>query len=199
MNRFLSRRGAPWILLAVGSASMTACSAASGGSVSIAASASEDAGGGTTSGDVPDTAVFLTYHDAGHGFSIQYVQGWQVTPSADGVQIRDKDSSETVRIVPAPADITTYVSGTDITALRVQPGYRLENQDTVTVKGINLIHLRYQILSPPDPVTGNQVPSFADRYYVPGTHSLAIVSLATPQGVDNVDAFQQMIESFAWS
>ncbi len=198
MNRFMTRRRAPWVALSIVTVLLTACSAGSGGSA-IVASASEDAGGGVTSGDVPDNAVFLTYHDAAHGFSIQYVEGWQVAPSSDGVAIRDKDSSEIIRIVAAPADLTTYVSGTDITALHVQPGYRFENQGTVTVRGVDLIHLRYQILSAPDPVTGNRVPSFADRYYVPGSHNLAIVTLVTPQGVDNVDAFQQMIGSFAWS
>jgi hypothetical protein len=43
------------------------------------------------------------------------------------------------------------------------------------------------------------VPSTVDRYYVPGPTGLAIVSLATPKGVDNVDAFRQMIESFTWA
>jgi len=38
-----------------------------------------------------------------------------------------------------------------------------------------------------------------DRYYVPGPAGLAIVSLSTPDGVDNVDAFRQMIASFAWA
>ena len=52
--------------------------------------------------------------------------------------------------------------------------------------------------SPPDPVTGKSVPSMVDRYYVPGTNGLAIVSLSTPNGVDNVDAFRQMIQSFKW-
>jgi hypothetical protein len=48
-------------------------------------------------------------------------------------------------------------------------------------------------------VTGKQVPLTVDRYYVPGSGGLAIVSLATPDGVDNVDAFRQMIDSFTWS
>jgi hypothetical protein len=47
-------------------------------------------------------------------------------------------------------------------------------------------------------VTGKQVPSTVDRYYVAGPNGLAIVSLSTPDGVDNVDAFRQIIESFRW-
>jgi hypothetical protein len=37
-----------------------------------------------------------------------------------------------------------------------------------------------------------------DRYYVGGSGRRAIVDLGTPQGVDNVDAYRLMIESFKW-
>jgi len=155
--------------------------------------------GGTTSGDVPDNAVFLTYKGANPGFSIQYVEGWQVTPQADGVVIKDKDSSETVAIVATQADIAGYVAATDLPALQGQPGFKLIKQDTVKVGSSKDIHLVFHLTSPPDSVTGKQVPQTVDRYYVPGPNGLAVVSLATPDGVDNVDAFRQMIESFTWS
>lgn len=154
---------------------------------------------GTTSGDVPDNAVFLTYRDPKLGYAIQYVEGWQVSQTPDGVAIRDKDSSELVQIVPSQADLAAYVSGTDLAALGQQAGFKLIKQDTVKVSGKELIHLVYEMPSPPDAVTGKQVPSTVDRYYVPGPAGLAVVSLATPNGVDNVDAFRQMIESFRWA
>src|SRR3989442_389994 len=61
-----------------------------------------DIGGGTTSGDVPDNAVFLTYRQTSLGFAIQYVEGWQVTTDPNGVVIHDKDSSETVNLISLP-------------------------------------------------------------------------------------------------
>ena len=157
-----------------------------------------DVGGGTTSGDVPDNAVFLTYQQAALGFSIQYVEGWQVTTRPDGVRINDKDSSEIVTVVDLPPDVAAYVRGTDLPSLRGQAGFALVKQDTVKVGGATYRHLVYHIPSPADPVTGKQVPSTVDRYYVPGPAHLAIVSLSTPDGVDNVDAFRTMIESFGW-
>lgn len=163
------------------------------------ASAEPDTGAGTAAGDVPDNAVFLTYHDPTQGFSIQYVEGWQVVQAGDGVMIRDKDSSETVAIVPAPADVATWVGATDLPALESQAGFKLIKQDQVKVGSAMLTHLAYHLPAPPDPVTGKQVPSTVDRYYVPGPHGLALISLSTPDGVDNVDAFRQMIESFSWS
>jgi hypothetical protein len=155
--------------------------------------------GGTTSGDVPDNAVFLTYKGANPGFSIQYVEGWQVTPQSDGVIIKDKDSSETVAIVAPAADVAAYVASTDLPALQTQPGFKLIKQDVVKAGKANYVHLAFHLTSPPDSVTGKQVPQTVDRYYVPGPNGLAVVSLATPDGVDNVDAFRQMIESFRWS
>jgi hypothetical protein len=167
--------------------------------VSASPSQEPDTGGLTTAGDVPDNAVFLTYRDAGHGFAIQYVEGWQVKAGSDGVVIRDKDSSETVTVVSLPADLGTYITATDIPALQAQPGFQLVKRDTVKVGSRSYDHLIVHLPAPPDPVTGKQVPSTVDRYYVAGPAGLAIVSLSTPDGVDNVDAFRQMIESFKWS
>ena len=193
---------APVVSSGVPSAASTAESAAAATATAAAvepsASQEPDTGTGTTTGDVPDNAVFLTYKDPTLGFSIQYVEGWQVTRDPGGVTIRDKDSSELVQVVPPQSDVAGYVSGTDLPALRQQTGFSLIRQDTVRVGTKSFIHLVYDIPSPPDPVTGKQVPSAVDRYYVPGPSGLAVVSLSTPKGVDNVDAFRQMIESFKW-
>ncbi|MEP7360543.1 MAG: hypothetical protein ABI744_03080 [Chloroflexota bacterium] len=158
-----------------------------------------ESGGTTAGGDIPDNAVFLPYSDQPHAFTIQYVVGWQVTPASDGVVIRDKDSSETVQVVAMPSDIPSYISSTDLPALQSLPGFQLDHQDTVKVNGQQIDHIVYHAPSPPDPVTGKEVPSTIDRYYVGGPNGLAIVSLSTPDGVDNVDAFRTMIESFSWS
>jgi hypothetical protein len=157
-----------------------------------------DTGTGAAHGDIPDNAVFLTYHSAAWGFSVQYVEGWQVTTQSDGVTIRDKDSSETIRVVPLPKDVPAYVSGTDLPALQATPGFSLVKRDTAKVGSVAYVHLAYHAPADPDPVTGKQVASTVDRFYVPGP-GLAIVSLSTPDGVDNVDAFRQMITSFKWS
>lgn len=157
---------------------------------------SEPADTSTAVGDVPDSAVFLTYKDPTLGFSVQYVEGWQVVKAADGVTIRDKDSSETIQLVNGQTDVASYVYSTDLPALRGQSGFSLIEQDKVKVGAASLVHLAYHLPAPPDPVTGKQVASTVDRYYVPGSSGIAVVSLSTPDGVDNVDAFRQMIGSF---
>jgi hypothetical protein len=165
---------------------------------SPSASAEPESGGTTAKGDIPDNAVFLTFHGTNPVFSIQYVEGWQVTRQPDGVVIRDKDSSETVAIV-ALTDIPAYVTSTDLPMLQAQAGFKLIKQDTVKIGSTSYVHLVFHLPAAPDPVTGKQVPSTVDRYYVPGPTGIAVISLSTPDGVDNVDAFRQMIGSFKWS
>jgi len=174
-------------------------SASAAATANGSASQEPDTGSGTTSGDVPDNAVFLTYRDTSNGFTIQYVEGWQVAQDPSGVTVRDKDSSEVVQVGPAQSDVAAYVSGTDLPALRQQVGFKLVKQDSVKIGAHSIVHLLYDLPSPPDPVTGKQVPSTVDRYYIPGPTALATVSLSTPKGVDNVDAFRQMVESFKWA
>lgn len=160
---------------------------------------SQPADVGTTSGDVPDNAVFLTFRDPKLGFTVQYVEGWQVSSAGDDVTIRDKDSSETIQVVSGQSDVAGYVASTDLPALKAQTGFSLIKEDKVAVGDASLTHLAYHLPAPPDPVTGKQVSSTVDRYYVPGPTGIAVVSLSTPDGVDNVDAFRQMIESFRWT
>jgi hypothetical protein len=161
--------------------------------------ASEPAGGGTTTGgDIPDNAVFLHYKDKTNGFNVDYVEGWQVSPTTDGVAIRDKDSSEIVKIVPGTLDVTGYLDNTDLPALQTTDGYRFLSQDTVVVNGTPVTHVQYQQLAQPDPVTNKRVPSLVDRYYFVGSNGLGVLSMSTPKGVDNVDAFRQMAQSFTW-
>jgi hypothetical protein len=47
-------------------------------------------------------------------------------------------------------------------------------------------------------VTGKRVTLIVDRYEFAKGGRLAVVDLGTPKGVDNVDAYRLMIESFHW-
>jgi ABC-type phosphate transport system substrate-binding protein len=201
--RLLLISGTALLLAACGAAGQSATGSAASSAGSPAASSSgstaPEASGSTAIGDIPDNAVFLTYHGTNPAFSIQYVEGWQVTQQPDGVVIRDKDSSETVKVIPPPSDVAGYITSTDLPTLKAQAGFSQVKRDKVKVGASTYEHLAYHVTSPPDAVTGKQLPLMVDRYYVPGPSGLAIVSLATPNGVDNVDAFRQMIQSFKWS
>ena len=47
-------------------------------------------------------------------------------------------------------------------------------------------------------MTGKRVKLVVDRYYLWHGGRRAVVDLGTPEGVDNVDAYRLMIESFRW-
>jgi hypothetical protein len=56
----------------------------------------------------------------------------------------------------------------------------------------------YTTQSAPNPVTGKQVTLMVDRYVLAHGRRVAVVDLGTPVGVDNVDAYRRMVESFKW-
>ena len=51
---------------------------------------------------------------------------------------------------------------------------------------------------PADPVTGKKVSLMVDRYVLAKGGKVATVDLASLPGVDNVDAYRMIIESFRW-
>jgi hypothetical protein len=56
----------------------------------------------------------------------------------------------------------------------------------------------YTTQSPPNPVTNRSVTLIVDRYVLNHGPWNATVDLGTQRGVDNVDAYRKMINSFRW-
>lgn len=149
-----------------------------------------------TSGDIPDTATYLTYH--GRGFSVKYVEGWGIQQSPSGVTIRDKDSAETVTLSGARSTVAAVAAG-DLAHLAAKaPRFHLIVKRTIQLQPGLAAYAQYRTLSPPDPVTNKRVTVVVDRYYIPGAGKQAVLTLATPVGVDNVDAFRLISRSFRW-
>ena len=61
-----------------------------------------------------------------------------------------------------------------------------------------MVKVTFTRLSAPDPVTGKRLPLTIDRYLYAKAGKVAIVDLGTPVGVDNVDAYRMISESFQW-
>ena len=66
------------------------------------------------------------------------------------------------------------------------------------VGGGEAIKATYTTRSTPNPVTGKQVVLIVDRYELAGPGRRATIDLGTARGVDNVDAYRKMINSFRW-
>jgi hypothetical protein len=152
----------------------------------------------TAAGDIPDNQVFLTLADATAGYSMKYPEGWAQRGSGARVTFQDKNNLVRVTVAKG-ASVSVAAATAEMNRLKQQtPSLRFEAPTEVTVSGKPVVKVVYSTQSAPNSVTGKRVTLVVDRYYVPGTGKHAVVDLGTPQGVDNVDAYRLMIESFRW-
>ena len=146
-------------------------------------------------GDIPDNQVFLVFANHGGGYSVKYPEGWAQAGSGRSVTFRDKNNI--VRIVVAAGSTPTSASvHRDVASLR---GAKVRSApQPVSLPSGRALKVTYTTVSAPDPVTGKRVTLTVDRYYVGHGGKLAIVDLGSPVGVDNVDAYRLIIQSFRW-
>lgn len=169
----------------------------SGGNANAGALSAEAQSAAT--GDIPDNQVFLVFHNRPAGYSIKYPEGWTQAGSGKNVRFKDKNNVVHVVVVPgagatprtASAELATL--GRSSLSLKVTIPPRL-----TTIKGQKVVKSGYSTQSAPNPVTGKRVTLLVDRYQLASNGEKATVDLGTPKGVDNVDAYRLMIESFKW-
>jgi hypothetical protein len=146
-------------------------------------------------GDIPDNQVFLRFDDPAAGYSMKYPEGWAQQGSASTVTIRDKNNIVRVVVTPGgsatPADARKDIAGVAGASIVTGP-------QSTTVSGNPAVKVVYTTQSAANPVTGKRLTLVVDRYYLSHGGKRAVVDLGTPQGVDNVDAYRLMIESFTW-
>jgi len=144
-------------------------------------------------GDIPDNQVFLVFHSPG-AWSMKYPEGWAQSGGASATTFRDKNNI--VRLVVRPGSPTT------LAAVHADPslhGAQVKSGPIAqTVGGNRALKVVYTTRSAPNPVTGKRVTLTVDRYYLAHGGKVAVIDLGTPVGVDNVDAYRLMIESFRW-
>jgi hypothetical protein len=146
-------------------------------------------------GDIPDNQVFVSFRNAAAGYSMKYPEGWAQQGSGATVTFRDKNNIVRV-VVTKSAQPTAAAIRRDLAALsgvHLQTGPR-----PTTISGAPAFKVVYRTESAPNPVTGKRVTLVVDRYYLSHNGKEAIADLGTPRGVDNVDAYRLMIESFRW-
>jgi hypothetical protein len=146
-------------------------------------------------GDIPDNQVFLLFRNARAGYSLKYPEGWARQGAGNAVVFRDKNNI--VRIVVGSGSAPT--AGSVIQDVRRLHGLRVvKSPQPIKLPAGRAFKVVYSISSAPNAVTGKRVALMVDRYYVAKAGRRAVVDLGTPQGVDNVDAYRLMIQSFRW-
>lgn len=149
-------------------------------------------------GDIPDNQVFLTYDNRAAGYSIRYPEGWARKGSASDVTFQDRANVIRVLVAkgapPPPAAAEAGLAKLK----RSDPSVSVGAAQELTLGGAPVVKLTYARLSAPDPVTGKRLPLTIDRYEYAHGGKVAIVDLGTPKGVDNVDAYRMISETFRW-
>jgi hypothetical protein len=142
--------------------------------------------------------MFLTYTSSSPGYAILYPEGWALKGSGPDVTISAKNNIVHVLIATAGAPTTASLTA-ELNALkRSNPTLAFTAPTTVQLKSGPALKASYSTRSEPNPVTGKSVLLLVDRYELSKGGKLATVDLATPQGVDNIDAYRKMINSFRW-
>jgi hypothetical protein len=151
-----------------------------------------------SAGDIPDNQVFLTLRDKALGFSMKYPEGW--AHKGEGTSLTIQDKNNIVRVATSSGPAPTVASAErDMSALgQKTPSLTAGTPHALTIAGHPAVKVTYTTESTPNPVTGKTVKLMVDRYYFWRNGHVAVMDLGTPQGVDNVDAYRLMSESFRW-
>src|SRR3954469_12360405 len=190
----------PLPIILIGLAIAGCGSSGSGTSVTgggSSASASEAASAAT--GDIPDNQQFLRYTNSAAGYSLVYPQGWARKGSGNDITFSDKDNSVEVQITKGSSPTVSSVAAELKQEAAKDPTLQPGQPQQMQVPSGPAIHVVYHVEGPPDPVTGKKPTLMVDRYVLGSKGRVATVNEATPVGVDNVDAYRKIIESFRWS
>ena len=149
-------------------------------------------------GDIPDNQVFLAFGNAGAGYSIRYPEGWLQRGRRQNVTFQDKNNRIRIVVSNGPAFTAASVRA-DVAALKsTNATFQATAPTPVALPAGPAFKVTYSTESAPDPVTNKRVTLAVDRYYLSRGGKRSILDLGAPKGVDNVDAFRMISQSFRW-
>ena len=149
-------------------------------------------------GDIPDSQVYVVFADSRAGYSIKYPEGWAQSGSGNRVTFYDKNNLVRTVVQQGGAPTLAQVSA-ELKALKTAtPSLRFQPPQRIHIGGRPAIKVVYTTASAPNPVTNKRVQLSVDRYYLARGGKRAIVDLGSPVGVDNVDGYRLMVQSFRW-
>jgi hypothetical protein len=152
----------------------------------------------TATGDIPDNQVFLSFHNPKEGYTIRYPEGWARTGNGAVVAFQDKANVIRVTVSKGQPPTVQAVAAALAQQQKTDPTISAGKPTQVTIAGAPVVKVTYTRQSAPDPVTGKRLPLTIDRYVYAHNGKVAVVDLGTPKGVDNVDAYRMISQSFRW-
>ncbi len=149
-------------------------------------------------GDIPDNQVFLTYKSDQPAFSIKYPEGWSQSVNKETTTFRNNNNLATITVKAGAAISVASVQKEMDNLKSTTPSISFKTPQAITLGAKQMVKVVYTTTSAANATTGKTVKLMVDRYEVSKAGKVAIVELSTPEGVDNVDAYRLMIESFKW-
>jgi hypothetical protein len=188
--------GLSLVLAGAGCGSSTQSSSPATTTTSTGPGALQGEAASAAAGDIPDNQVYLAFHNASAHYSMKYPEGWAQQGSGGTVTFRDKNNIVRAVVTAGPAWTAASVQS-DANALK---GAHLQGApQAISLSGRPAFKVVYRTVSAPNPVTGKRLTLTVDRYYVSAQGRRAVLDLGCPLGVDNVDAYRLISESFGWS
>jgi hypothetical protein len=187
-----------------GGGASPAASTSSGAPTEAGAASGQEAAGvpseelSAATGDIPDNQNFLLFHDLQAGYSVHYPEGWARGGAAGDVTFEEKANVIHITVRPGPAPSEASAAAGVERMHRVDPTVRAQAPEQVTLGGQPAVKITYSRQSAADPVTGKRLPLIVDRYELGHNGKVAVLDLGTPVGVDNVDAYRLISDSFQW-
>jgi len=196
----LKKRLIPWAAasLAIASIAIAGCGSSSSSTPASSNAASAEAAS-AAQGDIPDNQVFLRYKNPGAGYSIKYPEGWAQKGSGNLVTFSDKGNSVQIAVTSGAAPTVASVTAELNKEAAKDPTLKPGTPQQMKVGPNQAVHVVYHVQGPADPVTGKKPTLMVDRYVLANKGKVATVDQSSPVGVDNVDAYRLIIESFQWS
>jgi hypothetical protein len=172
--------------------------AASGGSTGGGVNALSAEAKSVATGDIPDNQAFLTFTNGVAGYSIVYPEGW--TRKGDAANVTLSDKNNIIHIVVRKGAAPTAASvDAELKALQQQNStLKFTPPQTITLRSGPAIKTTYTTQSAQNAVTGKSVLLIVDRYELSRAGQRATIDLGTAKGVDNVDAYKKISNSFRW-
>ena len=154
--------------------------------------------GSAATGDIPDNQVFVTFLDVPAGYSMKYPEGWAQNGTGRRVAFRDKNNVVRVVVQAGSPETVAGVRAEMAALIRAAPSLQFRAPARISIGRAPAIEVVYGTESPPNQVTNKRVKLTVNRFYLWHAGKRAVVDLGTPVGVDNVDAYRLMIQSFRW-
>jgi hypothetical protein len=151
-------------------------------------------------GDIPDNAVFVDHTAPGTRVHFSVPEGWAATTQGPVTTYTDKYNSISIEVRPrATASTVASARAEDVPELQhTAQNFQLQGIETVDRKHGSAVHITYLADSPPNPVTDKVVRNAVERFEFWKGGEEALLTLAGPQGADNVDPWQIVSDSLEW-